>query len=54
MLLNFEAVASLGLAALFLGETVAPLQLLGGLGVLSGAILTALAPSRRAQVAGAD
>jgi drug/metabolite transporter (DMT)-like permease len=54
VLLNFEAVASLGLAALFLGETVAPLQLLGGLGVLSGGILTALAASQRTQVAGAD
>jgi drug/metabolite transporter (DMT)-like permease len=42
VLLNFEVLASLGLAALFLDETVAPLQLVGGLGVLSGSVLVGL------------
>jgi drug/metabolite transporter (DMT)-like permease len=39
VLLNAEVVATVALAALFLGEIVAPLQLLGGLAVLSGSIL---------------
>jgi drug/metabolite transporter (DMT)-like permease len=39
VLLNFEVVASVGLAAVFLGEAVAPLQVLGGVGVLSGSLL---------------
>jgi drug/metabolite transporter (DMT)-like permease len=39
VVLNLEVVASVGLAAVFLGEAVAPLQLLGGVGVLAGSLL---------------
>jgi drug/metabolite transporter (DMT)-like permease len=42
VLLNVEAVTTVALAALFLGEVVAPLQLLGGLAVLSGSVLVTL------------
>jgi drug/metabolite transporter (DMT)-like permease len=42
VLLNVEAVATVALAGLFLGEVVAPLQLVGGLAVLSGSVFITL------------
>jgi drug/metabolite transporter (DMT)-like permease len=41
--LNLEAVTAVVLAGLFLGETLLPLQLLGGLAVGAGAVLATLA-----------
>ena len=42
LLLNAEAVTTVALAALFLGETLAPLQVLGGVAVLAGSGLITL------------
>ena len=41
VMLNFEVVSSVGLAAVVLDERFAPLQAIGGLGVVVGAILAA-------------